>query len=433
MRKAAQVPIPPLMIAAILCLVPHHAVAVTLDAAVEYALEHAESLRISRESAAVVRAQGRQLTAFTRPQVGLDAGWLELWDNAPENPFLPSQDRELSAGVSAGQMVWAGGRIKSGRKLEGALGRQADLIVAAGERDIREAVRMAFDGVLFYAASVGILEDRLEQRKAELEDARDLWDVGMVTSLDVRQAKLSLNFATDALSSGEADYEAALIGFNRIIGRPADAERWRPEGDLTEVPDPAAMADRLREARLSDELLDLRTRRAEAQTARFTHEMAQGERWPEVRAVTSAGTTGEEPGDTTESWAVGFQARWDILDGDLTRARRAETRADLRRAEAALDQARKALAAEIDGIIVDIRSLAGRIGLQEEAVTLSKENYEDARGQYRAGTITLTRLGDFNLNYAEARFNLLRLYYLLREQLTRAEAVLAGTGGAAIP
>ncbi len=402
---------------------------VTLEEAVNYALEHAEAIRISRESAAALRARGRQRTAFTRPQVEVDAGWLEMWNNAPENPLFESPEREISAGASASQLLWAGGRIWDGRRLERSLGREADLMVSAGERDIREAVRMAFDAVLFHRASVAILKDRQGQRRAELADANDLWEVGVVTSLDVRQAKLNLNFASDALTSGEADLEDALIQFNLAIGRPVEAARWSPEGELTDVADPDAVIGRLRAARGDGGLLDIRAGKARAASAGAAREMTKGERWPELRAVTSLETSGEEWDDADESWAVGVQGQWNVWDGGLTRHRRLESEADLRRAEAELRRTQKALAAEIDGIIVDIRSIAGRIGLQKEAVTLSRENYEDARGQYRAGTITLTRLGDFNLNYAEARFNLLRLYFLLREQLTRAEAVLAGAAG----
>lgn len=403
--------------------------AVTLEEAVGYALEHAEAIRISRESAAALRSQGRQRTAFTRPQVQVDAEWLELWDNAPENPLFESPEREISAQASASQLLWAGGRIWDGRRLERSLGREADLMVAASERDIREAVRLAFDAVLFHRASVAILKDRQEQRRAELADANDLWEVGVVTHLDVRQAKLNLNFASDALTSGQANLEDALIGFNLAIGRPVEAARWSPEGELTDVADPARIVGRLRAARGDGDLLDLRARKARAASAGAAREMAKGERWPELRAVTSLETSGEEWDDTDESWAVGVQGHWNVWDGGLTRRRRLESEADLRRAQAELRRTQKALVAEIDRIIVDIRSLAGRIGLQKEAVTLSQENYNDARGQYRAGTITLTRLGDFNLNYAEARFNLLRLYFLLREQLTRAEAVMAGAAG----
>lgn len=75
-------------------------------------------------------------------------------------------------------------------------------------------------------------------------------------------------------------------------------------------------------------------------------------------------------------------------------------------------QAQKALAGTINKLKTQVKSLDKRIALQEKTVELSNGNYEDARALYGNGTMTLTRLGDFNLLYAEARFNLLRLYYL---------------------
>ena len=57
-------------------------------------------------------------------------------------------------------------------------------------------------------------------------------------------------------------------------------------------------------------------------------------------------------------------------------------------------------------------------------MNLSRQNYEDAREQYRAGTITLTQLGDFNLGYAEARFILQRLFFSRRGLLNNTEALL---------
>jgi len=96
----------------------------------------------------------------------------------------------------------------------------------------------------------------------------------------------------------------------------------------------------------------------------------------------------------------------------------------MKKTEESLSQTKKLLAGEIETVGVNIESLKQRISLQQEAVELSRENYEDARGHYRAGMITLTRFGEFNLSYAEARFNLLRIFFLRREQLTRAEALL---------
>ena len=112
------------------------------------------------------------------------------------------------------------------------------------------------------------------------------------------------------------------------------------------------------------------------------------------------------------------------MDGGLVRGKKAAAKAGMKRETENLAGVKKDMAGEIEKIDINLRSLEQRTIIQKEAVKLSGENYEDARGQYRAGTITLTRLGEFSLSYSEARFNLLGLFYLQREHFIRAKALL---------
>ena len=79
---------------------------------------------------------------------------------------------------------------------------------------------------------------------------------------------------------------------------------------------------------------------------------------------------------------------------------------------ASLNQVTRTLSGTLNKLNTEVDRLDKRIELQEKNIELSHENYQDARSIYGAGTMTLTRMGDFNLLYAEARFNLLHLYYL---------------------
>jgi outer membrane protein TolC len=402
------------------------AAAVTRKAAVAYALENAEAVQIAAAAAEGLRGEGRGAVAFTLPQATVEGRYLEMENNAPESPypFLDPPGREVAAEFQASQLLFAGGRIPNSWALKKTLFRQADLTETLGRRDIRRAVRTAFDRALFQKASVAILADRVAQRQNELADARDLREVGMVTSLDVRQARLTLNLAVEELKAAQSTLTESVIDFNLTIGRSGADDPWFPEGDLSDAPEIGAVIGRLTAALDDPDLLDIRSRQVQAESARLTHRIAAGNRLPELRLVSSGESSGEEADDMTEAWAVGLQLRWDAFDGGAAKARQLSARADLRQARQRLQQTQKSVAGEIRKIIANIRSLTERIRLQKEATTLSKANYDDARGHYRAGTITLTRLGEFNLAYAESRFNLLRLYFLQREQIIRAEAVL---------
>ena len=413
----------------ILCLSPFSAFAITREAAVQYALEKSESMRIVEESAKSVRAEAQKVTAFTKPQFNMESLYLEMGDNSDPNPFFETPDRNLSAEIAGSQLLFAGGRIWRSLELEKNLWNRADLQYSTGKRDIAKGVKMAFDTVLLEQAVLDILTDRLKQRQKELDDAKDLREAGMVTSLDVRQAMLNLRFAQDALKAEETSYREALIDFNLSLGRSGEEQPWIPEGKLEEIPDMNLLFARLKAALSEDELLDIAAGKNQTDAAELSYEIAKGEALPAVALVASAKTDGDEFDDTDESWNLGIQVNWNIFDGGLVRAKTASALSDLRIAEENLKKTKKMLAGEIEKISISIRSFEERIRLQKEAVHLSRQNYEDAREQYRAGTITLTQLGDFSLGYAEARFILQRLFFSRRGLLNNTEALLEAKTG----
>lgn len=424
----------PLFIALLIILIIGIAIspcaAITREAAIEFALENTEAVRIAEERAASLRAQGRSATAFSLPQLDLSANYLEMGDNADDPdldiPGFTTPEGEVAAELTASQTLYAGGRIYNSWRLRGNLRRQADLSYQSGVRDVKIAVKSAFDTVLLQRAFLTILKDRVAQRTDELGDATDLWNAGVVTSLDVRQARLNLNFSDTELQAGEADYMASLIDFNVAIGRKGIGFLWSPEGDLATAPKSQALTTRLEEALDRETLLDLNFREALAEAGRMSYRIARGEGLPRVSLVASARTGGEEIDDRDESWSVGLRMDWSLLDGGRVNAGAAAALSDARIAENELSQTRKDISGRIEKIGINLASLEKRIALQRESVTLSRENYDDARGQYRAGTITQVRLGEFNLSYAEARFTLQRLLFLRREVVSAAESLLEG-------
>lgn len=398
--------------------------AITREEAVQYALEHSETVRISRESAAVLKESGKQAIAFIKPQLSMSTGYTELGNNIPENPFYDIPNRDISMELQLSQMIYAGGRIKNSLELNKKMEIQSELVEAIGIRDIKKQVQMAFDIVLVREATVNILKDRLKQRQNELEDAKDLKDVGMVTSLDVRQAQLSLNFAEEELHAAQTAYQEALIDFNLAIGKSVDQKLLIPDGRLDDPCDINFILNQLDEKYTNHQLIDYQLAKSKADLASVNYEIVQGQRLPEIAIVSSAKSNGQKIDELNESWQIGIYAKWNIFDGDLVRSRTISARSEQIKAQEQLHLTQKTLAGEIQKIKENIHLLESRIALQQDSVELSRKNYEDARGHYRAGTFTLTQVGDFNLAYAEARFNLMRLFFMRREQLNRAQALL---------
>jgi outer membrane protein len=408
-----------------LFLCPAASHAVTLEEAIGMALE-AEAARSAAYESDAIEADARARSAFTLPQVSVGGSYLRMDTNAQESPFVQFPDENLTGRAEASQLLWAGGRITNSRRLKKDLYEKSLLTGRARVRDIKRDVRLAFYGVLYRKSLVDILTSRVLQREDELEDARALRDVGVVTSLDVRQAQLLRNTSLDDLRAQEAEYEAALIEFNLVLGRSGGGELLLPDGELIRAPGLDTLLEASKVALAEEELLELRAARNELSSTRHEKKITTGEFLPEIALVSTAESVKEGIFQEGESWTAGVQLRWNIFDGGLKRAKRAAADANLKIAGENLSSESKRMAGLVRNMEVRVRVLDERIDLQEEALALSEENYADARGHYRAGTITQTRLGEFNLAYAEARFNLKRLYFLERQLLAEIQALLEG-------
>lgn len=404
----------------ILVLVPFTCLGITLDDAVRYALENGESASIVRREARETLEAGRSAGAFARPGLSLSGSWTELTDNAD----AATEDREITGEATLSQTIYAAGKLRDSRALEKNYSHRSELQEIIGNRDIVRRVKTLFVNVLHRQEELAIFQDRNLQRKMELEDATDLRDNGYATSLDVRQAMQSLNVSVSDLVSAERQLSDALIDFNTALGLPPGESPKTPRGDLALAPDMAPMLDAIEGRLETGELLDLRSDDAIEDGAMLDYRIAGAELFPRASVFLSGKTQGHETDGMTESVAAGVNLEWDIFSGGLNRSNKAAALARLKKAEDRSRLTQKELKAEVKSLGLKRTEVETKVKLQKESVALAKENYEDARGHYRAGTITLTRLGEFSLSYAEARFTLQSLFVRQRELAFDLEQLL---------
>ena len=395
------------------------AASITLEEAVRQAQERSDQAAIILETRNRADADAEGVTSFTLPQIDATAFYLKMGSGVEVNTGIPALDQELappekqiSARLEASQVVWSGGRVWNSYTLRRELETLSQLQETSQKTELTKQVSLAFLTVLYQQARLAVLQDRVAQRKAELQDATDLFEAGMVTNLDVREARLNLHVAMDDLRSGESESHTALVDFNLIIGHAMETDLLFPEGGLNR---PHALDEKLSQLETllqEGRQMDLKMARHQLESSRMNLKMANGERWPTLLLVAGGEYSGEESSEMEESWSAGVRLQWNLYDGGTVSSRKAAARAELRNYQAVMNRTTRELSGTIQKLKTEVDRLDKRIQLQEKTVTLSHENYEDARGLYGQGTMTLTRMGDFNLLFAEARFNLLRLYFL---------------------
>jgi outer membrane protein TolC len=410
-------------------VLPATGLCISLEDAVEYARQNSPRVRMAQQEVLQVEATARQGRAFALPQVKLGARYLDLGDNSPRLPspldFFATPESDVGASISASQILFSGFKAYNAYQLEKALNEGAQIRFTANVRDVVRVVREAFDQVLLARANLAILEDRVLQNESQHRDAKNLQEAGMVTRLDERQSRQALNLATDALKNGKAQLSAAINSFNIALGRFAAEQPLIPEGSIEDVPDMHRLIEQLDGLLESRTLIDLENARSDIRTSGLAYDISKGDYYPNLYLVAQGETAGEKPGSRDESWSFGVQLSWDIYDGGARKAARAKALAGHYQAREGLELAARELSGTIENIKVQFASLEERIAIARENVELARQNYEDAREQYREGIISVTQLGDFNLYFAEARFNETRLHYERRMLATSAVALLA--------
>lgn len=438
-------------------LIPAYALPITLEEAIKKGTQNSEAGRIVKYNKDSLKAEAKEVLSDVKPYIWSELSYYHFYEGTPSgggsyyggnqsgygngsdgsgsfyskrqedsaSSSYSSPDRYISAQITASQLIFQGKKIWNSFDLEKTLKQYAVLTGITGARDIKRDIKNAFDKVFYQKAVVEILSDTVSQRKQELQDALDLKEVGMVTGLDVRQAELNLNVALGEEKEGQGLYRNALIDFNKVIGEDGSGNLLVPEGKLERAANLKSFIDVLKTTLKKGELIDLKLAKNSVNSARLEYKLAKDDYYPEVRLSARFDSSGEDFDDLKDdSYTVGLYINWDIFSGGSMRTNKVKTLSELNISKEKLKQLEKRLNATIETLYSDARSYNERIKLQTEAVSLAENNYMDAREHYRAGTITLTDLGQYNLDYAKARFALIELFYGERGLLIVAQALL---------
>jgi outer membrane protein TolC len=385
-----------------------------------YAIDLKEAQRIARlysDQAHIIAADrkaddagARQATTFARPQLNGYASWFKL-DSNDNNPLIPIPEHELTAGIKASQLLFAGGRLGNSTRLRDSLQQLAILQQHSNISKLERNVAVAFIDVQRQQQIHAIASDRLQQRQQELDDANALFEVGSAPQLDVREAQLAIHQAQNDLQSVASDLFVAITTFNQQLGRAATEKQLIPSGILKLQPAIDPLLIILAQQIDGQSQINLLSSQANNTIRQRRQQMAAGEYWPTLSVVASGETKGEHCNELDETWAIGLQLDWALFSGGEISAKYARARAETQRAQASRQQLYKQLLASHANLGQQHTDLLQQIKRQQLAVQLAEANYADSRALYTEGAITLTHLGQYNLAYAESRFTLTQLLY----------------------
>jgi outer membrane protein TolC len=327
-----------------------------------------------------------------------DRGFQVLYPDVPDN-FLTR--------VGAQWPIYTAGRLDA---LERAAAAEASAVAAdidTARADLRFEVQRAYWAVASAIEAVRVLQESVARAEAQVRDARQRLEVGLVPPSDVLTFEAQRSREELQLIEATTLRESALIDLRRLLGLDPDtplelADRLDAPpmfADITGTgPDPAQRA--ADSARLVSLAMQ---QRPERQALTFRVESA--------RTRTEAASTGNKPTIALSggydfakpnpkifpredvwqtSWDVGVNFTWIWFDSGRTRAEVAEAEAAARAAEERLKDLDTLVDADVRQRVLDLRSNMVSVRAAEDGVRAAAEARRVLGERFAVGVATTT-------------------------------------------
>ena len=189
----------------------------TLEAALAKAYEYNPALKAARAGTQAVDENVALAKSGYRPSLSIDGGYSDskINTNAPVRP-IDGYNRSLAATVS--QPIFRGFKTMNSIKSAKSYAKASQAGLMATEQSTLLQAAIAYLDVLQDEAIVKLQKNNEKLLKKELDETRERFKVGEVTTTDVSQAEASYASAQSQRISAEGNLEASRAVYKQIIG-----------------------------------------------------------------------------------------------------------------------------------------------------------------------------------------------------------------------
>ena len=355
----------------------------------------------AREQGAQAAVQGAQVA--DRPIVTASAGYTRT-NHVPEYAFGQGSARQVVypdipdnvvSRVSFQWPIYTSGRVDA---LERAATAEAQAVAADIETtraDLRLEIVRAYWAAATAREAVRVLEESSARADAQLRDARQRFDVGLVPPNEVSSLEAQRSREQAQLIEARNIRESTLVDLRRLIG--VDPETVVDIADALDAPaaaesptTPALIQEAVKQ-RPERKALTLRLGGVEAR-----QQAAMTANKPVVALGGGVDYANPNPrifprkGEWQESWDVSVNVSWNFLDFGRTKAQVAEAAAAATATRARLAEFDSVVSADIRQRLLDLDSSQAMVKAATDAVRSAAEARRIVGDRFAAGVATST-------------------------------------------
>jgi outer membrane protein len=325
-------------------------------------------------------------------------------------------------GIVASQLIYDFGKASGGIAQVEASEQASQADERATTQATATGVRVAYYGVLAAQQLVDVGEETVRNQQKHAEQVRRFVEAGQRTRFDLSSVELNFSNAQIGLVRARNVLGLAKVRLKTAIGLDSAADFSVVEPSPTESSfERRPAADLITEAeRHRPEM-----RRAEAQLKAQAAggKAARAGYLPSISALGGVTAAKVEGFGAGYDWFVGVGLNWNLFNGMYTTRQVAEARAGEELAAAQRENARQAIAADVEEQRLAIDDAQARGELAERTVATAGERLAQAEHRYETGAGDVLELDDAQITLTNAKAQKVQARYdlaIARARLARA-------------
>ncbi len=440
MRPFALVTVALLGVAPARAQTPGDTLHLTVEQAVQRALDQGFAMRLARADVVEANGQVREALSSALPQITGSVTYTRQFASiyqgaASDTSSIGKLFKNTPFGapnlwniqLQATQLLWSGGKVGAGLAAAKTVRQIASLQQSETAADVTYQVKQAYWNAALQGRVLAIALENLGQARQHLHEVQLYRQAGTRAEYDLLRAQVDAANQEPAVVAARNGYDITLLDLKRLLIVPAD----QPMVLATNLESPDATIPVL-----ATDSLDgpVRPTLAAADAAVTQQELllkvARADRWPTLQATTTyneqAFPQSVFPGSGDQfrrGWNGEVKLSFPIFLGFRTEGKVEQARAAVLRAEAQRDQVRKQVELEVAQARAEVARARALLVARRETVRQAQRAQYLAGVRYTNGMATQLDVSDARVAQQQAEVNEVqatRDYFVALAQLERA-------------
>ena len=394
----------------------------TIDRAVQLAIDRNESLKVNEERLRESQAHVSEAKAAFLPSLNLNFLYTPTQASPllkiPAGVFGPNEQtfranltRENVMRFDISQPLYTGGRLSNAYAAQAAGEEASRLDVERSRQGLILQVYESFYAALMNEQGVRVNEEGVTIAQKHLELAKARFDAGSAARLDVLRAEVELSNAKAKLIRARSETDVAYQRLRTVLSLP-QGEPLQLAGSLDEIPHVPSAA--VIETALGSRA-DIRSLGQQREAAQRLVSLANAQMKPIV--AFSGNYQYQEDGlssllqGSNRSYQFGLNFTVPLFNAPTVAAKRGAATAQVRQAEHAMNAALDNARLDVASASRELDASREIVATEQKAVEMAREGLTIAEVSYENGVITATELNDARLSLLETEWQLMQAKY----------------------